>query len=191
MFDLNDPFFKERPLDLAFRITRARSRCAVQLCFRNPRAVLERLDNLGHTARVRAIGAVFGWSKPTVMKFVRLGLLLRKRRPRGSPSYRPIEIEVWTARWLVGLCERVFRDPPEHRHEHSRVRRRLAAEGTDGNFNALGPRLSVTEMARFLRCNPITVLRMVESGALPARRRTRCRWEFRKKDLPWWCREKN
>lgn len=191
VFDINDPFYEERDFETVLRINRAHSRAAWRLSLRNPEPILARLDALGHSARVRAIAAVFGWSKPTVMKFVHLGLLQRKRRPRGSPPGRPIEIEIWTARWLVGLCRRVLQDhPPLNRREHSRVRARLEAEGTNGTYHSLPPRLSVCELARFLRCAPITVRRMIDSGVVHAKRRTPCRWEFQKKRLPWWCREK-
>jgi hypothetical protein len=191
-FDLNDAFFQQRDFKTGLRIANARSRLAWKLSWRDPKPVLARLDALGHAARVRSIGAALGWSKPTVMKFVRLGLLKRKRRPRGSVGQRAIEIEVRSARWLVELCVRTLRNyPPLNGRENSRLRARLGALGPNGTYVALPPQLTVGELARFLRCAPITVLRMVEDGTLRARRRTPRRWEFLKKQLPWWCREKN
>lgn len=177
---------------IALRISSAKSRVAWKLCVGDSQIVLKRLEALGPTARVREVATAFGWSKPTIMKFVRLGLLRRKRRSRRNSLRCAFEIEVESARRLVGLCVRTLhRGPPLNPRENSRIRARFEALGPNGDFHALPPQLSVAELARFLRCAPITVRRMVENGNLYGRRRTRHRWEFPKRHLPWWCREKN
>jgi excisionase family DNA binding protein len=188
MFEFDDTTY-DTDFDHAWRIRDARSRSAWQLSTEDTDLIVKKLNAIGHKASVRTISTILGCSKPTVMKFLRLGLVQRIRRRTGSRPRGAIVIDVSSVIWFVQLCRKSIRRPPRLSEPFSRLRRRIQEIGPDGSYEMLPRTLSIARTAKFLRCSESTVLRLIEDHSI-GHRRTRCRWEIRKSDIPYWCREK-
>lgn len=189
MFEFDDTH-SDLDFDRALRICSARSRSAWRLSTEDTGLIVKKLNSLGRRASVRTISEILSCSKPTVMKFLKLGLVQRIRRRRGSSPGSAIVIDVNSVIWFVHLCRKSIKGPPMASHPFSRLRRRIQEIGPDGSYNMLPKTLSIARTAKFFRCSETTVLRMINDGYMRGYRRTRCRWEIRKSDIPYWWREK-
>jgi hypothetical protein len=190
-FDFSNPILSRFGEDRAMRITHAPSRSAWRLAQCDHEYLERRLRQLGPWARVSDLARAVGWSKPTVMKFVRIGLLQRRHKQRGQRVKVPIQVSTQSVIALAAACQVMLEDPPCSSRDYHRVRARFEVLGPNGDYDTLPPFLTVGDTARYLRCTHTTVLRMIRSGEISANHRTPCRWEIRKKDLPWWSRGKN
>jgi hypothetical protein len=169
-------------------LTNMRSVSAWRLRNKNAKDVVQRLRDLGSKASVRDVARELGWSKPTVMKFLSLGLIDRCRRRRRASAGRRLELDVNSVIWLVNACQRGRIPRPTEIRPFNRIRTRIERIGTDGSFSELPTRPSVAEVAKFLGCGETTVLRMLRNQVIRARRKPVCRWDIWKKSLPVWCR---
>jgi hypothetical protein len=164
-----------------------RSVSAWRLRNKNAKEVVQRLAELGPKASVREVARALGWSKPTVMKFINLGLVDRCRR-RNALAGRPLELDVNSVIWLVKACQRGPIQRPAGIRPFNRIRTKIEKRGTDGSFRELPTRPSVAEVAKFLDCGETTVLRMLGAQVIRAHRKNFCRWDIWKNNLPKWCR---
>lgn len=102
MFEFDDTIY-DTDFDHAWRIRDARSLSAWRLSTEDTDLIVKKLNAIGLRASVRTISTILGCSKPTVMKFLRLGLVQRIRRRRGSRPRGAIVIDVSSVIWFVQL----------------------------------------------------------------------------------------
>lgn len=189
MFEFDDTISHE-DFDIAWKIKTSGSRLAWRLRRGDTDLIVKKLSSIAPAASVRTIAGILACSKPTVMKFIELGLVQRLRRRRRGSSRRPVAINVWSVISFVRLCGKHITEPPMSLHAFSRLRRRIGEIGPNGSFDMLPRTLTVSQTAKFIRCSKTSVLRLIKEGYIDGHRRTPCRWEIRKSDIPYWCREK-
>lgn len=181
-----DPF---SPLQIA-RVRDANSRVAWWIS-RNTDALLAELSNLGAQASVRAVADVLRCSKPTVRKFLRMGLLRRSNRRRGPLLRGTVLLDLASVAYLVRLCHDAVDGPPIAEHAFARIRAKVLHNGPNGSFRSLPRFLTVPRAASFLRCSQTTLLRMLQECGIPPKHAPRRRWKIPKDWLPWWSRQES
>lgn len=188
LLDAGDPLISEN-FPTALDFARLNSRCAFGLSQRAP-ALLRELESGPVWLTVRYLALLFDCSKPTVRCLMRRKLL-RARRRSGDPLSKAL-ITRSSAVLFLELCARcgtAWR--PRGIWAFVHISRRLRDRGPRSEYARLPSELTVREAARFMRCSPSSVRRMIRYRTLRAHRPTPGRWAIKKKNLHLSARRRN